>query len=72
MNIRTANGSTERLELRYNLTLIFLPWQLFKFYEDFLAQTEYDSYPKDAYVKIKLAEEEVKNKTKSRKKNKTM
>ena len=50
MNVRTANGSTERLELRYNLTLIFLPWQLFKFYEDFLAQTEYDSHPKDVQL----------------------
>lgn len=47
MNARTANGSTERLELWNSLTLIFLPWQLFKFYEDFLAQMEYDSHPKD-------------------------
>ena len=39
---------------------------------DEMALNIYDSYPKDAYVKIKLAEEEVKNKTKSRKKNKTM
>ena len=39
---------------------------------DEMALNIYDSYPKDAYVKIKLAEEEVKNKTKSRKKNKTV
>ena len=39
---------------------------------DEMALNIYDSYPKDAYVKIKLAEEEVKNKTKSRKKKKTM
>lgn len=30
----------------------------------------YDSYPDDAYVKVKFAEAEVKNKTKSRKKKK--
>lgn len=32
----------------------------------------YDSYPDDAYVRVKLAESEVKNKTKSRKKKKHM
>lgn len=50
MNARIANGSTERLELWYSLTLIFLPWQLFKFYKDFLAQMEYDSHPKDTQL----------------------
>lgn len=37
---------------------------------DKMALNIYESYPDDAYVKIKLAEEEVKNKTKSRQKKK--
>ena len=61
-------------ELRIKLKKLRMSGQDVSDYDEMLdkmALNIYDGYPDDAYVKIKLAEEEVKNKIKLRKKKKT-